>query len=135
MKTHAQGFGGTINADLQCSVVYTASSFSLYKPFAVHNCCKDGWPSEYWVCVRLFTPFAVTKDASEPAAHHFVYLDARHFGLHTNVVGELSRNRRDSTRVLRDFMVHQLRSGAWSVEKLLAYASERSLPQICRLLA
>lgn len=132
MRTHPTGHGGTIDADFQCSFAYTPSCFAPGKIFAIHNACKDGRPSEFWVCVRLFRPGLVTPEATYPPTFLFVYLDARHFGLHTGVLGELSRNERHSTRVLRDFMVTQLRAGDWSADKLAEYALQRDLPRIER---
>jgi len=121
---HPEGIGGTINADFQCSMIYTASSFLPGQPFGVHNACKDFLPSEYWVCIRAFGRGFQSTD--------FLYLDARHFGLHTNVVGALSRNLRDSTRVLRDFMAHQLRAGHWTRDALWDYAVKKDMPRIRR---
>ena len=132
MKVHSEGCGGTINADLQCSVIYTPSSFNPGEPFSVHNCCKDGRPSEYWVCVRMFQHKIVCQDSQIDAFHLFIYLDARHWGLHTGVCGDLSRNTRDSTKLLRLFMAKQLRAGPMDQAKLYAYAVERDLPRITR---
>lgn len=134
MKVHPERIGGTINADFQASMIYTASSFYIGKPFGVHNACKDFRPSEYWVCIRMFCPRVQSTDAQQrvAASNDFVYLDARHFGLHTNVCGELSRNRRNSTRLLRDFMAHQLRSGPWTRDALWDYAIKKDLPRIRR---
>ena len=132
MRTHPIGYDGTIDADFQCSMVYTASSFAPGKPFAVHNACKDSRPSQFWVCVRLYIPSLVTPERAYPPTFNFIYLDARHFGLHTGVLGALSRNERNSTRVLRDFMVAQLCAGAWDRDKLIEYAINNDLPRIER---
>lgn len=132
MRTHPIGCGGTIDADFQCSMTYTPSSFAPGKPFGVHNACKDFRPSQFWACVRLYRPSLIIGGTTYPPTFQFIYLDARHFGLHTSVLGALSRNERNSTRVLREFMATQLRAGKWDYEKLTEYAINKDLPRIER---
>lgn len=100
--------GGSINADLQCSVVHSMGWIGN-NVIAVMNSCKDFRPSGNWVCVCL------------PGLRYF-HVDARHFGIPTRI-----RTPKD----LRKHMASILGSGGFvDIEKLWDYARENDLPRI-----
>lgn len=124
MITHAEGHGGTINADFQCSRVLTMSRIGFGNPITVHNSCKDFLPLSFWVCVGM---------PAAGALHgvRFAHLDARRFGYGTRVRGELSSPARDSSKRVRVFMAAMLREGGFECcIDLWAYAIKNDLPRI-----
>lgn len=100
--------GGSINADLQCSVAHS-NGWVGNEPIVVMNSCKDYRPSAFWVCVCL------------PGLRYF-HVDARHFGFPTRV-----RTNKD----VREHMAFMLGSGGFAnTAALWEFARQHDLPRI-----
>lgn len=126
MIIFAEGHGGTLNADLQCSRVHNLSRVGIGNVVTVHNSCKDAIPLQFWVCICL-------PEARPLHGIRFVHLDARHFGYGTRVRGELSYPARVSSKRIRVFMAEMLKEGGFEcAAHLWEYAVRKDLPRVER---